>query len=146
MKTILLIEDNSEVRENTAEILELANYKVLTAENGKVGVELAQKNLPDLIISDIMMPDLDGFGVLHVLNKNLDTAQIPFIFLTAKTDRSDFRRGMNLGADDYITKPFDDVELLDAVESRLKKASILHQEYDHTKEGLDDFINHAKSF
>jgi CRP-like cAMP-binding protein/CheY-like chemotaxis protein len=146
MKTILLIEDNEEVRENTAEILELASYKVLTAPNGKVGVELAQKERPDLIISDIMMPELDGFGVLHVLNKSRETAQIPFIFLTAKSDRSDFRRGMNLGADDYITKPFDDVELLDAVESRLKKVSILQQEYDPTKEGLNDFLNHAKTF
>lgn len=116
MKRILLVEDNETVRENTAEILELANYEVLTAENGRSGVEKAQKNEIDLIICDIMMPELDGYGVLHILNKNPATASIPFIFLTAKTERADYRRGMNLGADDYLTKPFDDLELLDAVE------------------------------
>lgn len=121
MKKILLIEDNREMRENTSEILELAGYKVLTAENGKIGVELAQKNLPDLIVCDIMMPVLDGYGVLHLLSKNEDTANIPFIFLSAKAERSDFRKGMEMGADDYVTKPFDDIELLNAIESRLKK-------------------------
>jgi len=120
-KTILLIEDNQEVRENTAEILELSDYHVITAENGKTGVELARKELPDLIICDVMMPELDGFGVLHVLSKNVTTASIPFIFLTAKAEREDMRKGMNLGADDYLTKPFDDVQLLDAIEIRLKK-------------------------
>ena len=88
MKKILLIEDNREMRENTSEILELAGYKVLTAENGKIGVELAQKNLPDLIVCDIMRPVLDGYGVLHLLSKNEDTANIPFIFLSAKAERS----------------------------------------------------------
>ncbi len=122
MKKILLIEDNPDVRENTAEILELANYKVLTAENGKIGVELAKKESPDLIICDIMMPELDGYGVLHVLSKNQVTADIPFIFLTAKSEKDDFRKGMNLGADDYLTKPFDDLALLDAVEMRLSKS------------------------
>jgi CRP/FNR family transcriptional regulator, polysaccharide utilization system transcription regulator len=121
MKTILLIEDNLEVRENTAEILDLAKYKVLSAENGKKGVELAYKHVPDLIICDIMMPELDGYGVLHMLVRNPETAGIPFIFLTAKAEKSDFRKGMELGADDYLTKPFDDLELLNAVEIRLKK-------------------------
>src|ERR1700745_1655447 len=116
MKRILLIEDNQDVRENIAEILELANYEVLQAENGKTGVELAQKHpKPDLIICDIMMPVLDGYGVIHLLSKNQETASIPFIFLTAKTERGDFRKGMEMGADDYITKPFDDIELLRAV-------------------------------
>ena len=110
MKTILLIEDNKDVRENTAEILELANYKVLQAENGKIGVELAQQKIPDLIICDIMMPVLDGYGVIHLLNKSQQTAGIPFIFLTAKSERSDFRKGMEMGADDYISKPFDDID------------------------------------
>src|SRR5688572_13362054 len=100
MKKILLIEDNTEVRENTSEIISLANYEVLTAENGKVGVELAQKEKPDLIICDIMMPELDGYGVLHILSKKPETAGIPFIFLTAKTEKNDVRKGMNLGADD----------------------------------------------
>lgn len=144
MKTILLIEDNTEVRENTAEILELANYKVYTAENGKVGVELAKKHIPDLIICDIMMPELDGYGVLHVLSKNRETAGIPFIFLTAKSEKEDFRKGMNLGADDYLTKPFDDLTLLDAIEIRLKKNDIIKAEFQKTLEGLDDFLKNAK--
>jgi CRP/FNR family transcriptional regulator, polysaccharide utilization system transcription regulator len=144
MKTILLIEDNQEVRENTAEILELASYKVLTAENGKIGVDLAKNKLPDLIICDVMMPELDGYGVLHVLSKNPQTAGIPFIFLTAKAEREDMRKGMNLGADDYLTKPFDDLELLDAVEIRLKKNNILKEEFNKNKEGLNDFMNQAR--
>jgi CRP-like cAMP-binding protein/CheY-like chemotaxis protein len=124
MKKILIIEDNQDVRENTAEILELSNYEVLTAENGKVGVKLASEQLPDLIVCDVMMPELDGFGVLRILSQNPITSHIPFIFLTAKTEKSDFRKGMSMGADDYITKPFDDVELLNAIEVRLKKHEI----------------------
>lgn len=144
MKTILLIEDNTDVRENTAEILELANFKVLQAENGKVGVELAQKNKPDLIICDIMMPVLDGYGVIHLLSKNSETASIPFIFLTAKSERGDFRKGMEMGADDYITKPFDDVELLRAVESRLKRNEMLKAEFSKNVEGLNRFFDEIK--
>jgi CRP-like cAMP-binding protein/CheY-like chemotaxis protein len=144
MKTILLIEDNADVRENTAEILELASYKVLQAENGKIGVEMAQKNIPDLIICDIMMPVLDGYGVIHLLNKSADTASIPFIFLTAKSERLDYRKGMEMGADDYITKPFDDVELLRAVESRLKKNEILRAEFSKNVDGLNKFFDEVK--
>jgi len=120
-QTILIIEDNTDIRESTSEILELANYQTLIAENGKVGVELAQKHLPDLIVCDIMMPELDGYGVLYLLSKNTETAIIPFIFLTAKTERLDIRKGMEMGADDYLTKPFDDIELLNAIECRLNK-------------------------
>jgi CRP-like cAMP-binding protein len=127
MKKILLIEDNPDVRENTAEILELANYEVLTAVNGKIGVEMAKKEIPHLIICDIMMPELDGYGVLHMLSKNPSTASIPFIFLTAKSEKDDFRKGMNLGADDYLTKPFDDLALLDAIEMRLAKSDRLKE-------------------
>lgn len=145
MKTILLIEDNTEVRENTAEILELASYKVFQAENGKIGVELAQSTRPDLIICDIMMPVLDGYGVIHLLSKNPETSTIPFIFLTAKTERGDFRKGMEMGADDYITKPFDDVELLRAVESRLKKAELLKNEFSNNVEGVNQFFNDIKN-
>lgn len=144
MKTILLIEDNPDVRENTHEILELAGYKVETAPNGKIGVELAQKENPDLIICDIMMPELDGYGVLHILNKKPETAGIPFIFLTAKTEKTDIRKGMNLGADDYLTKPFDDTDLLNAIEARLRKSSMQQQLYETTAEGLDTFISDAK--
>ena len=95
-RKILIIEDNLEVRENTAEILELADFEVITAENGKIGVALAKEHLPDIILCDIMMPELDGYGVLHILSKNEATASIPFIFLTAKAEKSDFRKGMSL--------------------------------------------------
>jgi CheY-like chemotaxis protein len=144
MKTILIIEDNKEVRENTSEILELANYKTLTAENGKIGADLAKKNKPDLIICDIMMPELDGYGVLHILSKDPSTASIPFIFLTAKSEKEDFRKGMKLGADDYLTKPFDDLELMNAIETRLKKNEIIKAEFKNTIEGLDQFIKEAR--
>jgi len=127
MKTILLIEDNLEIRENTGEILELAGYNVLTAENGKIGVASAQEHLPDLIICDIMMPELDGYGVLHILGQQVKTAAIPFIYLTAKADKSDIRSGMNLGADDYITKPFEEIDLLQTIERRLKRIEKIRQ-------------------
>lgn len=146
MKTILVIEDNQDVRENTAEILEMANYKVLQAENGKTGVDLAQNAKPDLIICDIMMPVLDGYGVIHLLNKNADTASIPFIFLTAKSERGDVRKGMEMGADDYISKPFDDIELLNAVESRLKKNEVLKAEYSQNVQGLNKFFSEVQRF
>lgn len=121
-KTILIIEDNTDIREGTTEILELTGrYHVLAAENGRDGVDLATTHLPDLILCDIMMPELDGYGVLYILSKNDETAHIPFIFLTAKVERSDMRKAMELGADDYLTKPFDDVELLNAIDVRFKK-------------------------
>jgi|ERR1019366_1046293 len=140
MKKILLIEDNDDIRENTAEILELSNYKVIVAENGKIGVEKAIEHTPDLIICDIMMPGLDGYGVLHAVHKNEAIKNTPFIFLTAKTERSDFRKGMELGADDYITKPFEGIELLNAVESRLKKIELLKKELAPGLEGLQNLM------
>lgn len=118
---ILIIEDNNDVRENLSELLTLSGYETRTAMNGKLGVEAAMTFIPDLILCDIMMPELDGYAVLRILSKNEMLTDIPFIFLTAKTELSDVRRGMTLGADDYITKPFDDVELLDTIEMRLKK-------------------------
>lgn len=145
MKRILLIEDNPEVRENTSEILSLANYEVLVAENGKIGVDIAQRQKPDLIICDIMMPELDGYGVLHILSKNEQTAAIPFIFLTAKTEKTDIRKGMNLGADDYLTKPFDDTDLLNAIEARFRKNAMQQKQYDVSAEGLENFIKDARS-
>lgn len=145
MTKILLIEDNKEMRENTAEILELSNYEVLTASNGKEGIEKAKSELPHLIICDIMMPELDGYGVLRVLGKLPETAGIPFIFLTAKSEKEDFRKGMSMGADDYLTKPFDDVELLDIVELRLRKNQIARKEYANDVDGLTDFLNDAKA-
>jgi len=133
---ILLIEDNDEIRENTSEILELANYKVTVAENGKVGVAKAMTEKPDLIICDIMMPVLDGYGTLHLLSKNDELNCIPFIFLTAKSDRADLRKGMEMGADDYITKPFTDLELLNAIERRLKKVKQFQKQYTADAEGI----------
>lgn len=137
---ILLIEDNDEIRENTAEILELANYKVSAAANGKLGIEQALADKPDLIICDIMMPVLDGYGVLHLINKNPELNGIPFIFLTAKSERADFRKGMEMGADDYISKPFSDLELLNAIDSRLKKMNLLQKNYSSDDEGMQEML------
>lgn len=144
MKKILVIEDTYEVRDNLAEILELANYEVYTAENGKIGVQKAMEVLPDLIICDVMMPELDGFGVLKILEKKPNLRDTPFIFLTAKAEKTDFRKGMNLGADDYITKPFDDVELLEAIEMRLQKSERIQSAFDGTSSGLYNFLDEAK--
>src|SRR5919205_2757800 len=140
MKSILVIDDNKDIRENTAEILDLAGYKTITAENGKKGVEQALKEKPDVIVCDIMMPELDGYGVLHLLRKNPDAQNIPFIFLTAKTERSDFGKGMEMGADDYVTKPFEDIELLNAIDVRLKKADVLEHQYAPSPQGIGQFI------
>ena len=145
MKSVLVIDDNKNIRENTAEILELAGYKTFIAANGKKGVEMALKENPSIIVCDIMMPELDGYGVLHLLKKNKLTEHIPFIFLTAKTERSDFRKGMEMGADDYITKPFDDIELLKAVEIRMKTVTISETQYPTTTEGLSDFLEDIKN-
>ncbi len=140
MKKILLIEDNYDIRHNTAEILELSNYQVFLAENGKVGVEMAMEFSPDLIICDIMMPVLDGYGVLHAVHKNELIKNTPFIFLTAKTERSDFRKGMELGADDFVTKPFSGTELLNAVDSRLNKIGLLKQELSSDLQNLQNLL------
>lgn len=144
MNSILVIDDNNDIRENIAEILELAGYKIFTAENGKKGVELALKEKPDVIVCDIMMPELDGYGVLHLLRKNPEAQNIPFIFLTAKTERSDFRKGMEMGADDYVTKPFEDIELLNAIEIRLKKAEVMKQKYSLSEKGINQFLKDVK--
>lgn len=143
MKTILVIEDHQDIRENIAEILELGGYRALAAENGKLGVELALKEKPDLIVCDIMMPGLDGYGVLHLLRKNESTLYTPFIFLTAKVERGDFRKGMEMGADDYITKPFEDIELLNAIEMRLKKSEVLKTQYSSDAAGFNSFLKDA---
>ncbi len=144
MKRILVIEDNEDVRENIAEILGLSDFEVLQASDGKAGVALALKESPDLIICDIMMPELDGYGVLHLLSKHKETHGIPFIFLTAKSEKSDFRKGMELGADDYISKPFDGTELLNSVEIRLKKTQFLKEHLGSGNNNVSDFITNAK--
>jgi CRP-like cAMP-binding protein/AmiR/NasT family two-component response regulator len=143
MKKILLIEDSDDIRETTAEILALAGYQVITAENGKIGVELALTNKPDLVVCDIMMPILDGYGVLHIFGQNTELQNIPFIFLTAKTERTDLRKGMDMGADDYLTKPFQEIELLNAIESRLKKIENLHKAFQNTTEDLEKLYQQA---
>lgn len=140
MKKILLIEDNEDVRNNTAEILELSNYQVIMADNGKAGLKKAIEHHPDLIICDIMMPVLDGYGVLHAVHKNELIKNTPFIFLTAKTERADLRKGMELGADDYITKPFSGTELLNAVDSRLRKQESLKKEITPGPEGMQELM------
>lgn len=144
MKKILVIEDNLEVRENICEVLELANFEVDSGENGIIGVEKAIKNPPDLIVCDVMMPELDGYGVLHILSKKPKTSGIPFIFLTAKAEKSDFRKGMELGADDYITKPFSNRDLLNAIELRLRKSERINTTFDGTQSSLSAFINEAR--
>ncbi|HEY9880987.1 MAG TPA: EAL domain-containing response regulator [Leptolyngbyaceae cyanobacterium] len=127
--TILVIEDEAPIREIIYEMLEEADFKVITAENGRQGLGLAHEQEPDLILCDIMMPGLDGYEVLTHLRQNLPTALTPFIFLTARADRPDIRQGMTLGADDYLTKPFTQQELLDAVQVRLNKQNLLHNFY-----------------
>ena len=140
MRRILIIDDYTEIRENIAEILTLAGFETYTAENGKKGVELAMQHMPDLIVCDIMMPELDGYGVLHLLKRNPATEHIPFIFLSAKAERTDFRKGMEMGADDYITKPFDDIELLNAIEVRLKKQEVLQGKYSSDEKGVNELL------
>lgn len=144
-RTILIIDDHAEIRENIAEILTLGGYKTSTAENGKRGVEMALADKPDLIVCDIMMPELDGYGVLHLLRKNPETESIPLIFLTAKAERTDLRKGMEMGADDYITKPFEEVELMNAIESRLRKYDVLHKKYTATGKGLSELANDLRA-
>ncbi len=124
MKKILVIEDNHDIRENITELLQLSGYETIEAENGRIGAKLALDNIPDLILCDVMMPELDGYGVLHVLSKHEETLHIPFIFLSAKADKLDIRKGMTLGADDYITKPYDEMDLLTAIENRLRKSQV----------------------
>ncbi len=145
MKKILVIEDNADVRENLTEILTLGGYEAFSAENGKSGVEKALETPPDLILCDIMMPELDGFGVLHILSRQAKTADVPFIFLTAKAEKEDFRKGMSLGADDYIIKQFDDVALLQTIEARLKKSDRLRVASAQNTGSLDHFIDEARA-
>ena len=124
MKKILVIEGGAEMRRNLTTILRLEKFHPLPAENGRVGVELAKAEKPDLILSDIVMPELDGYGVITALRANRDTLSIPFIFLTAKAEKRDIRTAMNLGADGYLTKPVAKLDLLDAIRSRLERAPV----------------------
>jgi two-component system, sensor histidine kinase and response regulator len=135
---VLVIEDEEDVRLNIVEILESGGFEPIDAANGNVGLKLAQKHHPDLILCDIKMPDVDGYQVLEAIRQQPATATTPFIFLTAKTDRADLRYGMNLGADDYLTKPFRRIELLDTISARLRK----HQSLTHLSQRLSELQAH----
>ncbi|OKH29044.1 response regulator transcription factor [Chroogloeocystis siderophila] len=137
MKKILVIEDEPDVRANIIELLEAEEFHVVAAENGFFGALWAQEYLPDLIICDVRMPELNGYDVLTALRQDAATATIPFIFLTANADRSDMRRGMELGADDYLTKPFSRTELLNAIASRFAKQEVVMQQYNNERERAD---------
>ncbi|MBD0343882.1 MAG: EAL domain-containing protein [Coleofasciculus sp. Co-bin14] len=142
MNKILVIEDERAIRINLLKLLGAEGFHVIAAENGKEGVQLAHTEPPDLIICDILMPELDGYGVLRTLQQDPVTATIPFIFLTAKSDRSDWRQGMNLGADDYLTKPFTRAELLEAIASRLQKQVSLQEQHEVKLKHAEAQLNH----
>lgn len=151
MKKVLLVEDDTVLRESTAELLELSQYQVFTAPNGIVGIKLAREKKPDVVVCDIMMPEMDGYAVLKSLSEDVDTRAIPFIFLSAKTERSDVRKGMELGADDYLTKPFEEAELIGAIESRIAKMAILRdldEESEFEEAGVESVsnLNELKNF
>lgn len=146
MRKILIIEDNEDVRENTADLLELSGYEVSTSPEGESGIRKAHSFGPDLIICDIMMPGLDGYQVLEALQQDRKTAGIPFVFLSAKADRSDIRKGMNLGADDYLTKPFEEHELLEAINSRLRRHDFLQREFSRDLQGVKEFMAQAAAY
>ncbi len=127
MKKILVIEDEETLRTNIVQILELEDFLTIEANNGFLGIKLAQEHLPDLILCDVMMPEIDGYSVLTALRQNPTTASIPFIFTTAKASKADLRQGMNLGADDYLTKPITADELLSAISTRFERQATLSQ-------------------
>jgi DNA-binding response OmpR family regulator len=129
MKKILVIEDEQIIRENILKLLKAEGFDVTGAENGSQGLYAAVSNVPDVIICDVMMPELDGYGVLVALRSNPVTATVPFVFLTGKAERSEMRQGMELGADDYLTKPFSKAELVGAISSRLKKQEAVAEQY-----------------
>ncbi|MDX2212342.1 MAG: response regulator [Oculatellaceae cyanobacterium bins.114] len=129
MSKILVIEDERPVRTNIVDLLTVEGFEAIGAENGRAGLQLIQEQEPDLVICDVLMPKMDGFEVLRALGQRPDIESVPFIFLTAKTERSDMRQGMELGAYDYLTKPFTRTELLGAVHAQLKKRELMMQQY-----------------
>lgn len=145
MPKILVIEDERPVRTNIVDLLTVEGFEAIGAENGRMGLQLIQEQEPDLVICDVLMPKMDGFEVLRALSQKPDTEPVPFIFLTAKTERSDMRQGMELGAYDYLTKPFTRTELLGAVHAQLKKRELMMQQYtnaceqsEHLRQRLDE--------
>ncbi|MEY4930473.1 MAG: hypothetical protein RI909_1197, partial [Bacteroidota bacterium] len=137
MKTILIIEDDQNIRESIAELLETQSYRVLSAGNGMEGISVAIENQPDLIVCDVMMPGLDGYEVVTAIRNEKKLAEVPFIFLSAKTQRLDLRKAMNLGADDYLSKPFKAHELFEAIEARFKRNEEGEKKLKRTKKELD---------
>jgi EAL domain-containing protein (putative c-di-GMP-specific phosphodiesterase class I)/ActR/RegA family two-component response regulator len=144
MKKILAIEDEEVIRENILKLLKAEGFEVMGAENGMEGLSLAMSNPPDVILCDVTMPELDGYGVLAALRSNSVTATIPFVFLTGKADRSQMRQGMELGADDYLTKPFTKAELVGAIASRLKKQAAFTEQYHNLRSPSSDLIQDAQ--
>ncbi len=144
MPQILVIEDETILREEVVEWLTLEGYTTLSAQDGVLGVEIATRKHPDLIICDITMPRLDGYGVLLELNTNPATTGIPFIFLTARAAHEDIRLGMTLGADDYIAKPFTRKELLEAIHSRLSKKNVQEQQHQQKLAELHQALAHEQ--
>lgn len=142
--TILIIDDYQEFRDNVREILQLANYNVLSAENGKQGIELVRNHKPDLILCDINMPLFDGYCVLRALNNIPEKAEIPFIFMTENQEKNDFRKGMEMGADDYLVKPFTTDTLLKAVSIRLNKYDVMKNFIEHKHQGLNGYTDENK--
>jgi len=145
IKSILLLDDDLVLADTLRDLLESRNFLVTVVNNGAEGLKQIIDTDFDVIMCDIMMPELDGYGVLHLLRKNPATENIPFIFLTAKTERGDFRKGMEMGADDYITKPFDDIELLNAIEVRLRKYDVLQTKYAADEKGVSELIKDLNS-
>ncbi len=142
MKKIVLIDDDKDILESTVDILELSGYEVYTAQNGKEGIIQVKNIQPHIVLCDINMPELDGFDVFRILNRMPETSSIPFVFLSANKANRDIRKGMNLGADDYLTKPFKEIDLLDSIESRISRANKLKQEFEGIK-GINKFIKVA---
>ncbi|MBW4574021.1 MAG: EAL domain-containing protein [Aphanothece sp. CMT-3BRIN-NPC111] len=142
MTKILVIEDEKSVRENILEVLDAEGFEAVGAENGRIGVQLASEHIPHLILCDVMMPEIDGYGVLEALRQDPATATIPFIFMTAKATKADLRQGMELGADDYLTKPFTISELLGAIATRLRKQAAIQDNYNTTLNKATETLNY----
>jgi len=143
MKKIILIDDDKGIRDTTVDILELAGYQIYTSSNGKTGIQLIKTEKPDIILCDINMPELDGYEVLRILNRIPETNNIPFIFLSSNANNSDIRKGMNLGADDYLTKPFKEIDLLDAIETRISRSKKMNQKFNNGIDGYNSFVDLA---
>jgi CRP/FNR family transcriptional regulator, cyclic AMP receptor protein len=144
MRKILLIDDDEDFRDGVSEILQLSNYVTLIAPDGKTGVEKALKEKPDLIICDVSMPLMDGFSVLHILSRHPETVSIPFIFMTGKNELTDIRKGMGMGADDYLVKPFDETDLLNSIEMRLSKTNAAKGKLTEAQQNIIMFIKEIR--